>query len=96
VSFYGERLRRSRVRELREQSRDRFDEVEITLVRQAVEFPEPGHARVLLDKRWDFRGDIRWEGSSRQEMELVLRGDRWLVVTERDVEVHRSDVTPAD
>jgi eukaryotic-like serine/threonine-protein kinase len=96
VDFYGERVRRSRVRELREETRERYDDVEITLLRQAVEFPEPGRARVLLDKRWSFRGEERWEGSSRQEMELVLRDDRWVVVAERDLEVHRSERTFGD
>ena len=44
-----------------------------------------------MDKSWDLRGDEeQWRGAERQELVLVRRDGRWLVVREKDNEVFRS------
>jgi serine/threonine protein kinase len=81
------RIREERERDLRTFNRDR----RIRVVRQAVTFPEPDRAVVLVDKEWDFAGDeMRRTGAGRQEMVLERQGDRWMVVSEKMQETYRS------
>lgn len=92
VDFYTvENAPRSRVESERRADLERFPEREIVLDRQAIEFPEPGRARALVDRSWTFSGgEERWTGSGRQEFILELRDGRWLIVSEKDLEVYRS------
>ncbi len=100
VAFYADRVdfyndddaSRAAVRRDRRQALERYDrEKVITIHRMAVTFPEPGKAKALVDKEWDFRGsERRWEGSERQVYLLELRGGRWWVTGENDGTVYRS------
>jgi hypothetical protein len=61
------------------------------VLRQAVTVPAPDRARALVDKEWSFIGDDeRWDGAERQELILERRDGRWLVVSEKDNEIYRS------
>ena len=92
VRFYGRTLSRAAVARARAESLVRYPEREITLDRVAIRFPEPGRAEALVDKSWSFGGDEEaWEGAARQRFDLELRGGRWRVVGERDLEVYRSE-----
>jgi predicted Ser/Thr protein kinase len=93
VDFYGRsRVRRSTILQERRRERNRYDEVDLTLERQAIEFPAPDRARALVDQSWRLRGpQIRWDGASRQEMVLELRQGRWVITAEETVETYRSD-----
>jgi predicted Ser/Thr protein kinase len=88
VDFHGRRnTRPSTIRREREQMIERFPDREITIERHAIEFPEPGQARALVDQRWRFAADrMQWEGEARHELRLAVRDGRWVVVAERDVE----------
>jgi predicted Ser/Thr protein kinase len=95
VDFYGaadaprSRIRRERQNDLRTFNQNR----QIRVLRQAVTFPEPGRARALVDKEWTFEGDRqRRTGAGRQELILVERGGRWVVVSEKMLETTRSRV----
>jgi hypothetical protein len=93
VEFQGSRrVQRSRIERERREELERYPARSVTLERQAIEFPEPGAARALVDRSWDYRGEEEsWSGEARQELRLELRDGRWLVVAERDLEVFRSD-----
>jgi serine/threonine protein kinase len=88
VDFYGaDDARRSRIERERRADLERFPEREIVLERHAVEFPEPGRARALVDKSWSFAGpEERRSGAGRQEYLLELVDGRWRVVSERLLE----------
>jgi hypothetical protein len=93
VEYRGSRrVQRSRIERERRGELERYPARSVTLERQAIEFPEPGAARALVDRSWDYRGEEEsWSGEARQELRLELRDGRWLVVAERDLEVFRSD-----
>ena len=92
VRFYGRRVRPATIRRLRAETITRYPEREVTLLRQAVEFPEPGEARALVDKRWRLGGaEARWTGEALQEYRLRLEPGGWKIVGERDVEVRASE-----
>ncbi|HEX5725446.1 MAG TPA: serine/threonine-protein kinase [Longimicrobiaceae bacterium] len=91
--YYNERgASRDFVRQDRLASMRKYGERNMTVLRQAVTFPAPDRARALVDKEWSFIGDDeRWDGAERQELVLEKRDGRWLVVSERDSEVYRSE-----
>jgi hypothetical protein len=90
VRFYGRRRDRADVARSRAETMAEFPAREVTLARTAITFPEPGEARVLVDKSWDYRGDERsWTGATRTEYVLELEEGDWLVTAERDVDVYR-------
>jgi hypothetical protein len=81
-------LRRDRERLIR-----RYPDRRMTIVRQASTLlDEGGRARTLVDREWRFAGSReQWEGADRQDLVLELRGDRWLVVSQRRVAVYREE-----
>lgn len=100
ISYYADRVdfyndgnaRRSEIRETRQEALETYSDRQITIERQAVEFPEPGRARALVDKSWEFSGrDGSWEGSVRQELILELIDGQWLITAENDLEVYESN-----
>ena len=46
-------------------------------------------ATVTFDKTWDFAGRIRHTGKVRGELKFEKHGDRWQIVSERDLKVYR-------
>ena len=88
VDFYdADDARHSRIERERAADMERFPEREIVLESHAIEFPEPGSARALVDKTWTFGGPSeRRTGAGRQEYLLRLEEGRWRVVAERLVE----------
>ncbi len=102
ISYYADRVdfyndgnaRRSEIRETREEALEKYTDREITIERRAIEFPEPGVARALVDKSWEFAGsEERWQGSVRQELMLELIDDQWLITSENDLDVYKSERT---
>jgi hypothetical protein len=88
VQFYGTRTSRRQIERSREDLIESYPARSITLGRTSITFPEPGRAEVLLDKRWDFRGDqSSWTASARHELVLERQDDRWEVVSEREIEL---------
>ncbi len=92
VDYYNEpNATRDFIRQDRRASLRAYDDRTMTIERMAVTFPAPDRARALVDKSWDLRGDEgQWRGAERQELVLVRRDGRWLVVREKDNEVFRS------
>ncbi|HEU0053037.1 MAG TPA: hypothetical protein VFQ39_07660, partial [Longimicrobium sp.] len=96
VDYYDARnATRAFVREDRGRDLRRYDRRGMTVMRQAVTFPEPELARALVDKEWTFEGSgERWTGSMRQELLLRKEDGRWLIVSEQPSEVYYSRKTP--
>jgi hypothetical protein len=70
------------------------EEKKMTLRHEDVSFPQPGVARVLVDRAWELEGKhARWTGSERQAFVLELRGGSWLIVSENDQKIYRSRKT---
>jgi hypothetical protein len=83
-------MSRSEVARSRAESIAAYPRRSISLDRTAITFPEPGHAKVLVDRSWDFGGNGgKWSGSSREELLLEQRAGDWRVTSERDVETYR-------
>jgi predicted Ser/Thr protein kinase len=94
VQVDGRRVRRSTLVRERRQQRERLDDVEVTLERQAIEFPEPARARALVDRSWRLRGpELEWDGAARQEFHLAWQDGRWRITGEEELEVYRSECT---
>ena len=93
VDYYNsKRLPRSGVLRDRRRDLNRYPEREIVIERQQVEFPEPGRARVLADKRWRFGGGERERrGQGLQEYVLKQDDGRWYIVSEQLLEEVRSE-----
>jgi hypothetical protein len=92
VNFHNQSgVPRSRVERERRADFLRYPDREIVLERQAIEFPEPRRARALVDRSWEFSGPGEtWSGTGRQELILELTDGRWLIVSERDLEIFSS------
>jgi serine/threonine protein kinase len=92
VSFHNESgVTRSRIERNRREDVQRYTDREIVIDRQAIEFTEPGRARALLDRTWEFSGPTeQWSGNGRQELILRLDEGRWRIVSERDLEIFSS------
>jgi hypothetical protein len=103
MSYYGPRVdyyneenaSRSFVRRDRREALERYGRRSITVHRQAVTFRPDGRARDLVDKSWEFIGDDEaWTGSMRQELILEKRDGRWVIVSEKQLEVYRVNRGP--
>jgi len=96
VDFYLERrVSRSFIRRYRAKDVAKYPQRTITIRNRAVTFPDPEHARAIVDKDWDFRGSgERWTGSMRQQLDLRRTDDgRWQIVAEKTNQMYRSDKT---
>ncbi|MBA3241511.1 MAG: protein kinase [Acidobacteria bacterium] len=68
----------------------RYDDMEVYLNGVQIT-PDPTGTRAVavFDKTWDFEADNKHStGSVRQQLTLAKFGDRWLIVGEKDLEVH--------
>jgi predicted Ser/Thr protein kinase len=92
VRLAGRNVRRSTLVRQQRQARERLEQVDVTIDRQAIEFPEAGQARALVDRSWRLRGpELEWDGAARQEFRLEQRDGRWRITSEEELEVYRSD-----
>ncbi|HEX8695917.1 MAG TPA: serine/threonine-protein kinase [Longimicrobium sp.] len=103
MSYYGRRVdyyneenaSRSFVRRDRRTALEQYPRRSITVHRQAVTFRDDGRARDLVDKSWEFLGDDEaWTGSMRQELILEKREGRWVIVSEKQLQVYRVNRRP--
>jgi hypothetical protein len=96
VDYYNEEnASRSFVRRDRRTALEQYPRRSITVHRQAVTFRDDGRARDLVDKSWEFLGDDEaWTGSMRQELILEKREGRWVIVSEKQLQVYRVNRRP--
>jgi hypothetical protein len=68
----------------------RYDAMEVTLSNVQIKPDATGtRATAVFDKTWGFVADDKEStGSVRQQLDLAKFGDRWLIVGERDLQVH--------
>ncbi|MDB4951679.1 MAG: serine/threonine protein kinase [Gemmatimonadetes bacterium] len=63
----------------------------VTIKRDAITFPEPGHAKALVDRDWHYRGPSDdWTGSDRLSMLFERQAGAWKITSERRQTTHRS------
>jgi serine/threonine protein kinase len=63
----------------------------ITLGDRAITFPEPGEARALVMREWDYQGPSdHWTGRDRLLLVFNREGDAWKITTERRQTTYRS------
>jgi hypothetical protein len=68
----------------------RYDDMEVYLNNVEIK-PDPSGTRAtaVFDKTWDFEADDKHStGSVRQQLTFARVGDRWLIVGEKDLQVH--------
>jgi hypothetical protein len=68
----------------------RYDSMDVTLSNVQIKSDPAGtRAVAVFDKTWDFEADDKHStGSVRQQLNLAKFGDRWLIVGEKDLQVH--------
>ena len=71
----------------------RYDTIDVVLDNVVIT-PDPTglRATAVFDKTWDFDSpDRNTTGSVRQQLTLVRAGGRWLITSEKDLQVYRTD-----
>jgi serine/threonine protein kinase/ketosteroid isomerase-like protein len=83
----------SQVRADRARAFARYDDIDVQLSNVRVTPDATGtRANVTLDKSWKFDADDKSStGSVRQQLTLVKSGARWLITSERDLQVYHKD-----
>ncbi|HET6763683.1 MAG TPA: protein kinase [Longimicrobiaceae bacterium] len=63
----------------------------VTLKEQAITFPEPGQAKALVEREWDYRGPSdHWTGHDRLLLLFAHDNGAWKITTERRQTTYRS------
>jgi serine/threonine-protein kinase len=80
----------SQVRADRARAFTHYDEMDVRLSNLQITPDATGtNATVTFDKTWDFDADDKHStGSVRQQLTLTKSGGRWLITSERDLQVH--------
>jgi serine/threonine-protein kinase len=71
----------------------RYGSMDVALSNVQIK-PDPSGTRAtaIFDKTWEFESDDKHSvGSVRQQLTLARFGDRWLIVGEKDLQVHYQD-----
>jgi hypothetical protein len=69
-----------------------YDSMDVKIDNVEVEPDASGRrATATFDKRWEFRSDSKTAtGRVRQQLTFVKQGDRWLIASERDLQVYET------
>lgn len=89
--YLASNVNRDVVRADRERAFDQFDTLNVEIINVEIILESSDAATVTFDKSWDFTKDAHFsKGLVQQEIQMRKIEKQWLIVSEKDLQVYRS------